>query len=53
MSVPGLLDPNDRVPEADVGADLVVIGVHGRNALDLGVFGSTANRWCVRRRVPC
>jgi len=25
------------------GADLIVAGVHGRNALDLGVFGSTTN----------
>jgi len=26
------------------GADLIVLGVHGRSALDLGVFGSTANQ---------
>ena len=35
----------------DVGADLIVIGVHGRNALDLGVFGSTANQ--VVRQATC
>jgi len=26
------------------GADLIVLGVHGRNALDLSVFGSTTNQ---------
>lgn len=26
------------------GVDLIVLGVHGRSALDLGVFGSTANQ---------
>lgn len=26
------------------GADLIVLGVHGRNALDRGFFGSTANQ---------
>jgi nucleotide-binding universal stress UspA family protein len=36
---------------ADLGADLIVIGVHGRNALDLGVFGSTANH--VVRQAVC
>ena len=36
---------------ADFGADLIVIGVHGRNALDLGVFGSTANH--VVRQAVC
>ena len=33
---------------ADIDADLIVIGVHGRNRLDLQVFGSTTNqvvRW--------
>ena len=33
------------------GADLIVIGVRGRNALDLTVFGSTTNQ--VVRRAPC
>ena len=33
------------------GADLIVIGVHGRNALDLAVFGSTTNQ--VVRRASC
>jgi nucleotide-binding universal stress UspA family protein len=32
-------------------ADLIVIGIRGRNALDLGVFGSTANQ--VIRHAPC
>jgi nucleotide-binding universal stress UspA family protein len=35
--------------EAD--ANLIVIGVRGRNALDLTVFGSTTNQ--VVRRAPC
>jgi CPA2 family monovalent cation:H+ antiporter-2 len=33
------------------GADLVVMGVHGRNALDLMLFGSTTNQ--VIRRATC
>jgi nucleotide-binding universal stress UspA family protein len=33
------------------GADLIVMGVHGRNPLDLAVFGSTTNH--VVRRAPC
>jgi nucleotide-binding universal stress UspA family protein len=32
-------------------ADLIVIGVHGRSALDLTLFGSTTNQ--VVRRAPC
>jgi len=35
----------------DAAADLIVIGVHGRNALDLTLFGSTTNQ--VVRRAPC
>lgn len=34
-----------------VGADLIVIGVHGRNTLDITLFGSTANQ--VIRRATC
>jgi nucleotide-binding universal stress UspA family protein len=33
------------------GTDLIVIGVRGRNALDLTVFGSTTNQ--IVRRAPC
>lgn len=33
------------------GADLIVMGVHGRNALDLMLFGSTTNQ--VIRRATC
>jgi nucleotide-binding universal stress UspA family protein len=36
---------------ADTGADLIVLGVHGRNPLDLAVFGSTTNQ--VVRRATC
>ena len=36
---------------ADVGADLIVLGVHGRNPIDLAVFGSTTNQ--VVRRATC
>jgi nucleotide-binding universal stress UspA family protein len=36
---------------ADDGADLIVMGVHGRNALDLMLFGSTTNQ--VVRRATC
>jgi len=32
-------------------ADLIVIGVHGRNAIDLHLFGSTANQ--IVRRATC
>jgi nucleotide-binding universal stress UspA family protein len=32
-------------------ADLIVMGVHGRNALDLMLFGSTTNQ--VVRRATC
>ena len=32
-------------------SDLIVIGVHGRNPLDLALFGSTTNH--VVRRAPC
>ena len=35
----------------DLKADLIVIGVHGRSALDLRVFGSTANQ--VVRQAGC
>lgn len=36
---------------SDMAADLIVIGVHGRNALDLTLFGSTTNQ--VVRRASC
>ena len=36
---------------AGTNADLIVIGVHGRNALDLTLFGSTTNQ--VVRRASC
>ena len=36
---------------AEYNADLIVMGVHGRNALDLALFGSTTNQ--VVRRAPC
>lgn len=36
---------------AEDRADLIVIGVHGRNPLDLNLFGSTANQ--VVRRATC
>jgi nucleotide-binding universal stress UspA family protein len=36
---------------AEDGADLVVLGVHGRNPIDLTVFGSTTNH--VVRRATC
>ena len=35
----------------EIGADLIVMGVHGRNALDLRVFGSTTNH--VVRQATC
>jgi len=36
---------------ADLDADLIVLGVHGRNPIDLAVFGSTTNQ--VVRRATC
>lgn len=36
---------------AETSADLIVLGVHGRNALDLMLFGSTTNQ--VIRRATC
>lgn len=36
---------------AEESADLIVIGVHGRNPLDLNLFGSTTNQ--VVRRATC
>jgi len=36
---------------AEDRADLVVMGIHGRNALDLMLFGSTTNQ--VVRRATC
>jgi nucleotide-binding universal stress UspA family protein len=39
-----------RVASAD-GADLIVMGIHGRNAVDLMLFGSTTNQ--VVRRATC
>jgi nucleotide-binding universal stress UspA family protein len=35
----------------DMNADLIVLGVHGRNALDVTLFGSTTNQ--VVRRASC
>ena len=34
-----------------IGADLIVLGVHGRKTLDIGIFGSTANQ--VIRHARC
>lgn len=36
---------------ADLSADLIVLGVHGRNPIDLALFGSTTNQ--VVRRATC
>jgi nucleotide-binding universal stress UspA family protein len=36
---------------ADIGADLIVMGVHGRKQIDLEVFGSTTNQ--VVRQATC
>jgi nucleotide-binding universal stress UspA family protein len=36
---------------AEQQADLIVIGVHGRNPVDLALFGSTTNQ--VVRRATC
>jgi nucleotide-binding universal stress UspA family protein len=35
----------------DEGSDLIIVGVHGRNPLDMMVFGSTANQ--IVRRATC
>jgi nucleotide-binding universal stress UspA family protein len=37
---------------ADVDADLIVMGVHGRGALDLIVFGSTTHHVIREARCP-
>jgi nucleotide-binding universal stress UspA family protein len=36
---------------ADIGADLIVMGVHGRKQIDLEIFGSTTNQ--VVRQATC
>jgi nucleotide-binding universal stress UspA family protein len=36
---------------AGLGADLIVLGVHGRNPIDLAMFGSTTNQ--IVRRATC
>ena len=36
---------------ADIGADLIVMGVHGRRQIDLEIFGSTTNQ--VVRQATC
>ncbi len=36
---------------ADAHSDLIVLGVHGRNTLDILLFGSTTNQ--VIRRATC
>ena len=36
---------------ADKGADLIVLGVHGRKVIDLAMFGATINQ--VVRRATC
>jgi nucleotide-binding universal stress UspA family protein len=36
---------------ADDRSDLIVVGVHGRNAVDLTLFGSTTNQ--LVRRATC
>jgi nucleotide-binding universal stress UspA family protein len=33
---------------ADVQADLIVLGVHGRNPVDMALFGSTTNQIVTR-----
>ncbi len=45
--------PYVQILEAAAGeqSDLIVIGVHGRNPVDLGLFGSTTNQ--VVRRATC
>jgi nucleotide-binding universal stress UspA family protein len=45
--------PHVQILEVDreEGSDLIVIGVHGRNPLDMMVFGSTTNQ--VVRRAAC
>jgi nucleotide-binding universal stress UspA family protein len=37
---------------ADVQADLIVIGMHGRHPIDLAMFGSTVNQVVRRARCP-
>jgi nucleotide-binding universal stress UspA family protein len=37
---------------AEVQADLIVIGMHGRNPIDLAMFGSTVNQVVRRARCP-
>jgi len=36
---------------SDMGADLIVMGVHGRKQIDLELFGSTTNQ--VVRQATC
>lgn len=36
---------------AEEGSDLIIVGVHGRNPIDMGLFGSTANQ--IVRRATC
>ena len=43
--------PYERIIESAESADLIVMGVHGRNALDLALFGSTTNQ--VVRHAKC
>jgi nucleotide-binding universal stress UspA family protein len=45
--------PYRRILEiaGEEGSDLIVIGIRGRNPIDLALFGSTANH--VVRRAPC
>jgi nucleotide-binding universal stress UspA family protein len=40
------------VPAPPVDADLIVMGVHGRGALDLVVFGSTTHQVIREARCP-
>ena len=40
-----------RIAE-DVPTDLIVVGIHGRRAMDLAVFGSTTNQIVRRARCP-
>ena len=37
---------------AEIGADLLIMGVHGRNPLDLAIFGSTTNDVVRQARCP-
>jgi nucleotide-binding universal stress UspA family protein len=45
--------PHERIIElaSSARADLIVMGVHGRNRLDLALFGSTTNQ--VVRHATC